>query len=137
MAKDKKNKNKEKDNKALAVNLIGLAGIEGLGFSSAAELHVLLGVRNVYDVYEACKRGDIARLPGWGEVRQNKLKSSIEISVIWFQSQCKKKQREFKDYVDEEITKNMAKTIGLDKDLIEEIARAHSEAIQKKQKGDE
>lgn len=133
---EKKNK-KEKDNKSIAVNLIGLAGIEGLGFSSAAELHVLLGVRSVHDVYQACKRGDIAKLPGWGEVRQNKLKNSIEISVMWFQSQCKKKQREYKDYVDEEIAKNMANTIGLDKVLIEEIARAHAESILKKQKGDE
>lgn len=128
MAKSKKNKEKE-NKKDLAVNLIGLAGIEGLGFSSAAELHVLLGVKSVYDVYEACKQNKLADLPGWGEVRQKKLKSSIEISVMWFQSQCKKKQREYKDYVDDEITKNMANTIGLDKELIDEIALAHADSI--------
>jgi DNA polymerase/3'-5' exonuclease PolX len=127
MAKKKKDEKDEKEQ--LAINLIGLAGIEGLGFSSAAELHVLLGVKNVHDVYMACKEGKIATLPGWGEVRQRKLKSSIELSVMWFQSHCKKKQREHSNLVDNEITENMAKTIGLDKELIQEIARAHAEAL--------
>lgn len=133
--KVKKEEKKDDEKDKLAINIIGLAGIEGLGFSSAAELHVLLGVKTVHDVYKACKEGKIATLPGWGEIRQRKLKSSIELSVMWFQSHCKKKKREHSNILDNEITENIANAIGLDKELIEEIARAHAEAFKKE--GDE
>jgi DNA polymerase/3'-5' exonuclease PolX len=92
-------------------------------------------VKTVHDVYKACKEGKVATLPGWGEVRQRKLKSSIELSVMWFQSHCKKKQREHVNIINKGVADNIAKVIGLDKELIEEIAKAHGEAF--KAQGDE
>jgi len=106
--------------KRKAFDIIGIAGIEGLGFTSAAELHVLLGVNTVYDVYLACQEGKLEALDGWGRARQQKIKSSIELSVLWFQSHCKKaKQKQTEDVIE-----NMANAI-FDKDLMKEIALAH------------
>jgi len=116
----------------LAFNLVGLACIEGLGFASAAELHVLLGVNTVHDLYSACKEGRLVALDGWGETRQKKLMRSIELSVLWFRSHCKKVERENEATVIE----NMARAVGIDSDLMKEIAEAHAE-INKEENGDD
>jgi len=119
--KDEEHIRLQEEQKQKAFNIIGLAGIEGLGFASAAELHVLLGVNNVYDVYKACQDGRVETLEGWGTVRQQKIKSSIELSVLWFQGQCKKVKAKNQD----EVIENMANAIGFSKELMKEVALAH------------
>lgn len=126
---DKAQKIKE-DSEKLAFDLVGLAGIEGIGFSMAAELHVLMGINTVHDLYKACKEGKIATLKGWGESKQRRLKNSIELNVLWFRSHCKKIEREKEGCVIE----NMAKAIGIDSLLMKEIAESHKESLDKKQK---
>lgn len=120
--KDDKHIKLKEEQRRKAFDVIGIAGIEGLSFASAAELHVLLGVKTVYDVYKACQEGKLEELDGWGSVRQQKIKSSIELSVLWFQGQCKK----VKANRQEDIIENMACAIGFDKELMKEIALANS-----------
>jgi len=111
----------------LAFDLVGLAGIDGIGFSMAAELHVLMGINTVHDLYNACREGKIATLKGWGAAKQRKLKTSIELNVLWFRSHCKKIEREKEGGVIE----NMAKAIGINSELMKGIAKSHSESFKK------
>lgn len=116
-------KNKKEKEKQLALDLVGLAGVDGLGFAKAAELHVALGVTTVHELYIACREGKVAEV--WSEEREKKLKSSIELSVMWFQSnvsKAKKKQQE-------EVVENMAKAVGISGALMKEIAEAHKSVM--------
>jgi DNA polymerase/3'-5' exonuclease PolX len=102
------------DDKNKLFELIGLISINGITFEKAAELHVLLGINNVQDLYEACKRGEVSRLKGWGEITQEKIKSEIELHVLWMMSKCAKVKKEnSSDY----------KTAKIDKEFLLILAR--------------
>lgn len=92
--KNKGNKKKEKHKKRNVFNLIGLTSVAGVNFKKAAELHVLLKVNDIEDLYNACKDNKVAALPGWGTNSQAKLKSQIEINILWMMGQCNKAKSE-------------------------------------------
>lgn len=77
-------------------NVLGLTAINGINFKKAAELHVKLNINNIEDLYHACKEGRINKLEGWGEVVENKIKSEIELNVLWMHTQCSKVHSEIK-----------------------------------------
>jgi len=118
--KDKKRKEEQ------VYDLIGIAGVTGLGIAGASQLHVLLGITTVFELYEACKRGDVSCLPGWGRAREAKLKNTIEISILWFQSQCKREERKLEELKEKNKPKNK-KSIGFNSELLKEIALAYAE----------
>ena len=80
-------KNKEeRGNKKKKVNsifdLVGLTSIVGINFKKAAELHIVLRINK------------LAQLSGWGTVSQSKIKSQIELNVLWMMGQCNKAKEE-------------------------------------------
>lgn len=92
-------KNKEeRGNKKKKVNsifdLVGLTSIVGINFKKAAELHIALRINNMEDLYNACKENKLAQLSGWGTVSQSKIKSQIELNVLWMMGQCNKAKEE-------------------------------------------
>lgn len=88
------NKNKgqpEKDKQKNALfDLIGLMSITGIDFKKAVQLHLMLGINNMQDLYEACKEGRVRELKGFGEITEKKIKSEIELNILWFNSQRNK-----------------------------------------------
>ena len=71
-------------------DLIGLTSISGVDFKKAAELYIILKISTVEELYEACKQNKLAALAGWGEASQQKVKSQIELNVLWMSGQCNK-----------------------------------------------
>lgn len=93
-------------------NVLGLTAINGINFKKAAELHVKLNINNIEDLYHACKEGRINKLEGWGEVVENKIKSEIELNVLWMHTQCSKVYSETKKQpkeLDKEFLLNLVK----------------------------
>lgn len=85
--KDDLSDNEKKVNK---FDLLGLTAISLVNFKKAAELHVKLNINNIEDLYRACKEGRVRELKGWGEITESKIKSEIELSVLWLHTQCVK-----------------------------------------------
>ena len=71
-------------------DLLGLTAVNGINFKKAAELHVKLDIRNIEDLYNACKRGEVSKLNGFSLNSQNRIKSEIELNVLWLHTQCTK-----------------------------------------------
>jgi len=107
-------KSKER-HKILIMNLVGLASLEGLNSAKVSQLHVELGIKNVHDLYNACKEGKVSQMEGWDKVSEAELKSSIELGVLWVQSNINK---ELKKAPANRITK----IITADKEMMKEIA---------------
>jgi DNA polymerase/3'-5' exonuclease PolX len=93
MAK-KENKNKGQPEKEVQKNnlfdLIGLMSINGIDFKKAVQLHLMLEINNMQELYEACKEGRVRELKGFGEITEKKIKSEIELNILWFNSQRNK-----------------------------------------------
>lgn len=85
--KDDLSDNEKKVNK---FDLLGLTAISLVNFKKAAELHIKLNINNIEDLYRACKEGRVRELKGWGEITESKIKSEIELSVLWLHTQCVK-----------------------------------------------
>jgi len=89
---------KKRENKKEKVNnifdLIGVASVVGISFKKAAELHIGLRINNIEDLYNACKDGRVSALDGWGPKSQSKIKSQIELNVLWMIGQCNKVKSE-------------------------------------------
>lgn len=71
-------------------DMLGLTAISGVNFKKASELYVHLGVRNIEELYNACKKGEVQRLKGWGASTEQRIKSEIELNLIWLHGQCTK-----------------------------------------------
>lgn len=110
-------RNKGDSNKKL-FNLVGLTSITGIDFKKAAQLHVCLGVNSIEDLYEACKNGDVAKLKGWGAVTEERIKSEIELHILWFNAQCSKAKKEYgienyqRSKIDKDFLHNLAKELS-------------------------
>jgi DNA polymerase/3'-5' exonuclease PolX len=87
--KNKGQPKKDKQKNAL-FDLIGLMSITGIDFKKAVQLHLMLGINNMQDLYEACKEGRVRELKGFGEITEKKIKSEIELNILWFNSQRNK-----------------------------------------------
>jgi DNA polymerase/3'-5' exonuclease PolX len=113
MAQGGRIKNKSDSNKKL-FNLIGLTSITGIDFKKAAQLHVCLGVNNIEDLYKACRDGKVSKLKGWGAVSEERIKSEIELHILWFNAQCTKAKKEYgienyqRSNIDKEFLHNLA-----------------------------
>jgi DNA polymerase/3'-5' exonuclease PolX len=112
-----KNKENKKRDKRNIFNLIGLTSIAGINFKKAAELHILLKINDIEDLYKACKENKLAALPGWGTNSQAKVKSQIEINILWMMGQCNKVKKEVDSphqnpLVDKEILMEMARNFN-------------------------
>ena len=83
-------KDREEKRSKSIFDLVGLTSIVGINFKKAAELHIILRINNIEELYKACKENKLAALPGWGEVSQSKIKSQIELNVLWMMGQCNK-----------------------------------------------
>ena len=99
-------------------DILGLTAIGGINFKKAAELYVHLGVTNIEELYKACKEGKIQNIKGWGLSTQNRIKSEIELNVLWLHTQCTKLKKENSDISGQrfdkdfllELVKEQAKT---------------------------
>lgn len=91
MSKREKNTKKKKDNQ---FDLLGLTSVSGISIKKAAELHVKLGVSNLNELYQACKDGKLVNVKGWGLSTQQRIKSEIELNVLWLHTQCTKIKKE-------------------------------------------
>lgn len=89
-----KGANKEKKRNYL-FDLVSMTSISGVDFRKAAELYIALKISTVEELYKACKENKIAALDGWGEASQQKVKSQIELNVLWMSGQCNKVKKEF------------------------------------------
>lgn len=85
-----KNKGQPKEVKNSLFDLIGLMSISGIDFKKAVQLHLLLEINNMQDLYEACKKGRVRELKGFGEITEKKIKSEIELNILWFNTQRNK-----------------------------------------------
>lgn len=85
-----KNKGQPKEVKNSLFDLIGLMSISGIDFKKAVQLHLLLGINNMQDLYQACKEGRVRELKGFGEITEKKIKSEIELNILWFNTQRNK-----------------------------------------------
>lgn len=71
-------------------DLLGLTAVNGINFKKAAELHVKLDIKNIEDLYNACKENKVHNLKGFSQSLQNRIKSEIELNVLWLHTQCTK-----------------------------------------------
>tara|TARA_B100000927_G_scaffold169810_1_gene136944 strand:+ start:124 stop:492 length:369 start_codon:yes stop_codon:yes gene_type:complete len=81
---------KKRTTKVSKFDLLGLTAVNGINFKKAAELHVKLDIRNIEDLYNACKENKIHNLKGFSQSLQNRIKSEIELNVLWLHTQCTK-----------------------------------------------
>ena len=88
-----KEANKKKKRNYL-FDLVSMTSISGVDFRKAAELFIALKITTVEELYEACKQNKVAALDGWGEASQQKVKSQIELNVLWMSGQCNKVKKE-------------------------------------------
>ena len=89
MSKREKN-TKNKTTRVSKFDLLGLTAVNGINFKKAAELHVHLGICNIEDLYNACKEDRVHILKGFSQNLQNRIKSEIELNVLWLHTQCTK-----------------------------------------------
>jgi DNA polymerase/3'-5' exonuclease PolX len=106
------------DDKSKLFDLIGLTGIAGISVTKAAELHVMLGINNIQELYEACRRGEISRLKGWGTNMEEKIKTDIELNVLWLMSKCAQIRK---------AGSSNYQASKLDKDFLLALARSQAE----------
>ncbi len=92
MSKREKNTKKKKENNQF--DLLGLTSVSGINIKRAAELHVKLGISSLNELYKACKDGRLVDVKGWGAHTQQRIKSEIELNVLWVHTQCSKIKKE-------------------------------------------
>jgi len=80
----------KKTKKVSKFDLLGLTAVNGINFKKAAELHVKLDIKNIEDLYNACKENRVHNLKGFSQSLQNRIKSEIELNVLWLHTQCTK-----------------------------------------------
>ena len=80
----------KKAKKVSKFDLLGLTAVNGINFKKAAELHVKLDIRNIEDLYKEKKENKIHNLKGFSQSLQNRIKSEIELNVLWLHTQCTK-----------------------------------------------
>ena len=90
MSTREKNVEKKSNNQ---FDLLGITAVSGISIKKAAELHVKLGISNLNELYEACKEGKLAEIKGWGLSTQQRIKSEIELNILWVHTQCTKFRR--------------------------------------------
>lgn len=89
MEKEQKGTTK-KTTRVSKFDLLGLTAVNGINFKKAAELHVKLDIRNIEDLYNACKENKLHNLKGFSQSLQSRIKSEIELNVLWLHTQCTK-----------------------------------------------
>jgi len=89
--------NKGSPKKTNKFDVLGLTAISGINFKKAAELYIHLGITNLEELYQACKDGKIQNVKGWGLSTQNRIKSEIELNVLWLHTQCSKLRKNDSD----------------------------------------
>jgi DNA polymerase/3'-5' exonuclease PolX len=101
--------------------LVGLTAIRNIDFKKAAQLHICLGVSSIEELYKACKEGRVAPLEGWGIATESRLKSDIEVSILWLNAQCAKAKKTYgvhdyqKTKIDKEFLLKLAKELEKNK----------------------
>ena len=85
---------KKKTTRVSKFDLLGLTAVNGINFKKAAELHVKLDIKNIEDLYNACKENKVHNLKGFSRSLQNRIKSEIELNVLWLHTQCTKVSRD-------------------------------------------
>tara|TARA_Y100000389_G_C17468324_1_gene527797 strand:- start:1089 stop:1469 length:381 start_codon:yes stop_codon:yes gene_type:complete len=109
---NKDNLNAVQNKKSNKFDVLGLTVINGINFKKAAELHVELNINSIEELYQACKEGKVRSLKGWGEIIENKIKSEIELNVLWIHTQCakvnNKSKKQLKEF-DKEFLLNLVK----------------------------
>jgi hypothetical protein len=95
-------------------DLIGLTFISGMSLKKVAQLYIMLNVKTVEELYEACKEGRVSELKGWGLKIQNKIKNEIELSILFLTGNISKVEKEVnspkkeKNLVDRDFLLNLA-----------------------------
>ena len=95
-------------------DLIGLTFISGMSLKKVAQLYIMLNVKTVEELYEACKEGRVSELKGWGLKMQNKIKNEIELSILFLTGNISKVEKEVnspkkeKNLVDRDFLLNLA-----------------------------
>ena len=75
-------------------DLIGLTFISGLSLKKVAQLYIMLDIKTVEELYEACKEGRVSDLKGWGLKMQNKIKNEIELTILFLTGDINKVKKE-------------------------------------------
>lgn len=75
-------------------DLLGITAVSGISIKKAAELYVKLGISNLNELYQACKDGKLVDIKGWGLSTQQRIKSEIELNILWMHTQCTKIRKE-------------------------------------------
>jgi hypothetical protein len=94
-------------------DLIGLTFISGMSLKKVAQLYIMLNVKTVEELYEACKEGRVSELKGWGLKIQNKIKNEIELSILFLTGNISKVEKEVnspkkeKNLVDRDVLLNL------------------------------
>jgi hypothetical protein len=95
-------------------DLIGLTFISGMSLKKVAQLYIMLNIKTVEELYEACKEGRVSELKGWGLKMQNKIKNEIELSILFLTGNISKVEKEVnspkkeKNLVDRDFLLNLA-----------------------------
>jgi hypothetical protein len=95
-------------------DLIGLTFISGMSLKKVAQLYIMLNVKTIEELYEACKEGRVSELKGWGLKMQNKIKNEIELSILFLTGNISKVEKEVnspkkeKNLVDRDFLLNLA-----------------------------
>ncbi len=95
-------------------DLIGLTFISGMSLKKVAQLYIMLNIKTVEELYEACKEGRVSELKGWGLKMQNKIKNEIELSILFLTGNISKVEKEVnspkkeKNLVDKDFLLNLA-----------------------------
>jgi len=117
---------KKERHRILIMDLVGLSGLEGLNSAKVSQLHVELGVKNVHDLYQACLNKEVSQLDGWDIASEESLKSTIELGVLWVQSNINKTLKS--KVVPAE---KLAKVVVADKEMLKEIAEEQAKKFLK------
>lgn len=83
-----------KKHKSFLFDLIGLTAIPSIDIKTAAYLYISLKIQTVFDLYQACKNGELKNAKGIGVKKEEEIKNHIELMTLTIMGQCNKVKKE-------------------------------------------
>jgi DNA polymerase/3'-5' exonuclease PolX len=83
-----------KKHKSFLFDLVGLTAVPGVDIKTAAYLYIALKIQTIFDLYQACKSGELRSTKGIGAKKEEDIKNNIELMTLSMMGQCNKVKKE-------------------------------------------
>ena len=83
-----------KKHKSFLFDLVGLTAVPGVDVKTAAYLYIALKIQTIFDLYQACKSGELRSAKGIGAKKEEEIKNNIELMTLSMMGQCNKVKKE-------------------------------------------